>query len=254
MDQALQNGDEKKERLHPAQAQEIHTYRAGDEIVQEGDLSLFFYVLLSGQVRISQQGKKLRLLEDQDIFGLESVVFQKPSPYSARAVAKSRVAAYGTQALDYFIRETPRMIQTVLTSTLQQLMQTSRHFVQESELFSLEDVRVNFYSNGDVIIDEGSVGTEFYRLVSTQGGLNVSIHGKTISRIERPGEFFGEMAGLLSLPRQATVTSLGDSVVEVYSIEDLDVIIKDYPEIALQMMRTLVARLIDVNRQLTGNI
>jgi CRP-like cAMP-binding protein len=250
-DHAIVNPDG-KERMHPAQAEEIHTYRQGEEILSEGDHLTTFCVLLSGQVRLYQQGKKLRLLEEQDAFGLESVVFNRPCTYSARALTRARVATYGVQALDYFIRETPRMIRSLLTSTLHQLMQTSRQLAQDAELFSLEDVRVNFYSDGDQIIQEGTVGMDFFRLVSSQGGLKVTVQGKPVGRIEKPGEFFGEMAGLLHLPRQATVTSIGDSVVEAYSIDDLDIIIKDYPEIALQMMRTLVSRLGDVNRQLTG--
>ena len=251
IDRATLNTDDKGQR--PARAQEIRTYRQGEEILAEGEHMTSFFVLLSGQVRLYQKGRKLRLLEEQDVFGLESVVFNKASSYTARALTRSRVAAYGIDALDYFIRETPRMMQSVLVSTLQQLLQTSRYLVQEVESFSLEDVRVNFYSDGDIIIEEGSVGMDFFRLVSSQGGLKVTVQGKQVGRIERPGEFFGEMAGLLHLPRQATVVSMGDSVVEAYGIDDLDIIIKDYPEIALQMMRTLVGRLVDVNRQLTAN-
>lgn len=244
---------EDKEHQRSSRAQEIRTYRQGEDILSEGAPATNFFVLLSGQVRLYQQGRKIRLLEEQDIFGLESVVFNRPSTYTARALTRSRIAAYGVESLDYFIRETPRMMQSVLVSTLHQLLQTSRYLVQEVESFSIEDVRVNFYSDGDVIIEEGSVGTDFFRLVSSQGGLKVTVQGKQVGRIEKPGEFFGEMAGLLNLPRQATVISMGDSVVEAYNIDDLDIIIKDYPEIALQMMRTLVGRLVDVNRQLTGN-
>lgn len=243
----------RKDQQNPAQAEEIRTYRPGEEILSEGEHPANFFVLLSGQVRLYQQGKRLRLLEDQDVFGLESVVFNRPSNYSAKAVTKSRVATYGIDALDYFLRETPRMMRSLLVSVLQQLIQTSRQLIQEAEMLSLEDVRVNFYSDGDVILEEGAVGMDFYRLVSSEGGLKVTVQGKEVGHIENPGEFFGEMAGLLRLPRQATVVSVGDSVVEVYSVDDLDIIIKDYPDVALQMMRTLVNRLIDVNRRLSGS-
>lgn len=241
-----------QEGINPAHALEIHSYRYGDEIVREGEPSLYFYVILSGQVRISQKNKKIRVLNDHDIFGLENVVFSRPSSYSAKALTKSRVAMYGPEALDHFIHETPRMIQSIMVSTLHQLMQTTQNLTQESETFALDDVRVNFYSDNETVIEEGYVGTDFYRLVSSQGGLKVSIQGRHIATIAKPGEFFGEMAGLLGLPRQATVTSIGDSVVEVYNMDDLDIIIRDYPDVALQMMRTLVSRLIEVNRKLTG--
>jgi CRP-like cAMP-binding protein len=165
-------------------------------------------------------------------------------------LTKSRVAAYGLEALDYFIRENPRMTHSILLSLLQQLDQTSQNFAEGSEVFALEDIRVNFYSDGDTVIEEGTTGTNFYRLVSSQGGLKVTIGSKQVSMITKPGEFFGEMAGLLKLPRQATITSVGESVVEEYSMDDLEVIIRDYPEVAFQMMRTLVSRLIDANQKL----
>ncbi len=59
------------------------------------------------------------------------------------------------------------------------------------------------------------------------------------------------MAGLLSLPRQATVTSIGESVVERYGINDFETLIKDYPEVALQIMKSLVTRLLELTRKCT---
>jgi CRP-like cAMP-binding protein len=236
----------------PVKALDIHVYRYGDEIIREGEHTSCFFVILDGQVRITQHGRKIRLLEDHDVFGMESMIFKQPSLYSVKALTRSRVATYGHEALDHFIRENPRMTQNILVSVLQQLMQTSLHLAEETQAFALEDVRVDFYGDGEIIIKEGSVGTDFYRLVSSQGGLRVSIRGKEISRIKTPGEFFGEMAGLVGLPRQATVTSIGESMVESYSFNDLEVIIRDYPEIALRMMRTFVSRLINVNQQLTN--
>jgi len=251
MDEALLQIDDRDQGQPPVQALSIHTYRYGDEIIREGEEPTCFYVILSGQVRITQRGKKIRLLDDQDVFGLDSILLKQPSLYSARTLVKSRIAAYGPDALDNFIRENPRMIQSILVSVLHQLNQTTLNLTQESESFAIEDVRVSFYGDGDTIIQEGSTGTDFYRLVCSQGGLKVSIGEKEITRIEKPGEFFGEMAGLLNRPRQASITSIGESVVEAYSMADLDIIIRDYPEIAVQMMRTLVSRLIDVNLKLT---
>ena len=75
--------------------------------------------------------------------------------------------------------------------------------------------------------------------------------GRQLALINTPGEFFGEIAGLLNLPRQATVSSIGDSVVERYDMQNMDLIIKDYPEIALQITRTLISRLIQANVMLT---
>ena len=248
MEEAFQKSDEKHHsRLH--QARELYACQYGDELVREGEESPCFFVILSGQVKITKRGKSIRLLEDQDVFGLESILFKRTIPYTAKVMTASRIASYGPEALDHFFRENPRMTQSILTSSLQQLVQTTDSVLQEGGAFRLEEVHVDFYADGDKVVEEGALGTDFFRLVSTQGGLRVTKGGKEVSRIEAPGEFFGEMAGLLSLPRQATIISIGESVVERYGSDDLEVIIRDYPDVALQIMKTLVLRLAELSRK-----
>jgi CRP-like cAMP-binding protein len=250
MDTSVPKPDERNSPRSP-QALDLHSHRYGDEIVREGDESRCFYVILSGQVRISKRGKLIRFLEDQDVFGLEGILCKKAIPYTAKAMSKTRIASYGPEALDHFIRENPRMTESILNSTLQQLIQTSGNLAQDPGSFRLEEARVDFYQDGETIIHEGSPETDLFRLVSTQGGLRVIKGGKEVSRIDKPGEFFGEMAGLMSVPRQATVVSVGESLIERYGFEDFEVIIRDYPEVALEIMKTLVTRLVELTKKYT---
>jgi CRP-like cAMP-binding protein len=250
MANAFQMSEEKKHSDLP-RALALYACQYGDELVKEGEKSPCFFVILSGQVKISKRGKFIRLLEYQDVFGLESILFKRTIPYTAKVMTTSRIASYGPEALDHFFRENPRMTQSILASSLRQLVQTTDSVVQEEGAIRLEEVCVDFFSDGDKVVEEGTPGKDFFRLVSTQGGLKVTKAGKEVSRIEAPGEFFGEMACLLNLPRQATVTSIGESVVERYSSDDLEVIIRDYPEIALQILRTLVSRLAELSRKYT---
>lgn len=231
----------------PAQALDVKEYPYGGVIVREGDDCSNFFVVLSGEVQISERGRNIRVLTSHDTFGLESIVFKKASPYTARAITDARIASYGAETLDRFIRENPRMAQSILTSLLHQLKETTRHLAEESGAFALEGVRLNFYNDGDVIVEEGCTDKDFYRLVSSEGGLRVTSGGEEIAWIRKPGEFFGEMACLLDIPHQATVTSVGQSAVEIYGFNDIDIIAKDNPELVLQMMRTLVTRLRDLS-------
>ena len=243
--------DERNQSQNRLQALQIRNYSYGEEIVREGDNPPCFFVVLSGQVRLSRRGKVILHLADQDIFALEHLMLKRPCFYTATAMIESRIAAYGPEALDHLIRNSPRMTQNIMASVSRQLARLSQGATQTIDSFSLEDVEVKFFSDGEVIIEEGTVGKELYRLVSTQSGLRVSIKNKEISFINTPGEFFGEMAGILNLPRQATITSIGESVVEKYNLENIEVIIKEHPEIAHQMMRTLISRLVEMNLRLT---
>ncbi|MCU0586757.1 MAG: cyclic nucleotide-binding domain-containing protein [Syntrophobacteraceae bacterium] len=229
------------------QALEVRAYPYGGIIVREGDDCEVFYVVLSGEVQISERGRNIRVLSPHDTFGLESVVFKKPSSYTARAITETRVASYGPDALDRFIRGNPRMAQSILKSLLHQLKDTTRTLADESGDFSIEGVRVHYYGDGDKIIEEGAMARVFFRLVSSEGGLRVTSDGEEIAVIRKPGEIFGEMACLLDAPHQSTVTSLGPSTVEVYELSDMDAVAKDNPELVLQMMRALVGRLSDPN-------
>lgn len=231
----------------PAQALDIKDYPYGGVIVREGDECSNFFVVLSGEVQISERGRNIRVLTSFDTFGLESIVFKKMSSYTARAITDSRVASYGPEALDLFIRDNPRMAQSILASLLHQLKETTRSLAEETGAFALEGVRMNFYGDGDVIVEEGSTSKDFYRLVSSHGGLRITSGGEEIGQIIKPGEFFGEMACFLDIPHQSTVTSVGESAVEIYGFSDIDIIAKDNPELVLQMMRTLVTRLRDLN-------
>lgn len=249
MSDIVDRADENR-AFHPSQAVSIRIYRSGEDVIREGEHFDGFFVALDGQVRIIQRGRKIRLLEPRDVFGLEGVLLKKPSPYVARTMGKTRIARYGPDALDHFIRQNPRMTRDILASAVTQLMQTSHNLSMEFNSFSLEDVRIDFFEDGAVILEEGTTGAEFFRLVSSQGGLSVSVKGGEVARIDKPGEFFGELAALLKLPRLATVTSIGESAVQMYRMDDLDIILKDYPEIALQIIRKLTVRPIDADSPL----
>lgn len=251
MVETLNKADERDQSHHRLQPLQIRTYAAGEEIVLEGDEPLCFFVILNGQVRLSKRGNVILNLADQDLFGLEQLVLKHPCFYTATALTESRIAAYGPEALDHFLRSNPRMTRNILASVLRQLARLTRSSLQSADSFSIEDVDVKFYGDGEVIIKEGTTSREFYRIVSTQGGLRVSIKDEELACISMPGEFFGEIAGLLNLPRQATVSSIGDSVVERYDLESIESIIREHPEVAVQMIRTLISRLIDLNVKLT---
>ncbi|MGA2402364.1 MAG: cyclic nucleotide-binding domain-containing protein [Syntrophobacteraceae bacterium] len=228
-------------KKHPAQALQVAVFQKGQVIMSTGQQSPFFLVILSGQVVLSKNGKAIRLLKEHDIFGLESLLSRKPSFYTAHALRKSRIAKYGPETLDHLIRESPRMIQKVLTSVLNQLTQTTSNLLGSPEQLLVDEERVRFYEDGEVILEEMSGGTEFYRLVSTQGGLRVTAGGREITRIFKPGEFFG----LTGAHAHACIISIGQSVVEKYGTDDLDIIIRDYPEAARQIMCTLIERISD---------
>ena len=181
----------KKSRNDPAQAIEVAIFQAGEQIIPLGFDSPYFFVILSGQVMLTQKGKRIRTLGELDIFGLESLLLRRPSHYRAEAVQKCRIAKYSPEILDYLIRKSPRMVENVLSSMVRQLTQTVGNLLEPPpETFEAKD-RVLYISDGEEIRDDMDGGSALYRLISTEDRVQVTIEGRETMRITKPGEFFG---------------------------------------------------------------
>jgi CRP-like cAMP-binding protein len=143
------------------------------------------------------------------------------------------------------------MSRGILMSLLGQLKQTAQAAGRQEPGEVLDSIDIRFCSDGEVIIKEGSRETDIFKLVSTEQGLQVSRGGKEIGVILTPGEFFGEMASVLKQERSATITSRGESVVQVYSAEHIQDMIEEHPEVARRMIGTLAKRLSQAIRKIT---
>lgn len=102
---------------------------------------------------------------------------------------------------------------------------------------SADEIRV---LPGYVLAREGQPGRSFY--VIATGRAAVSIGGNHIVSLG-PGDFFGEMSILEDRPRVATVTAETPMVLMEFSVNDFLEMIRTMPGVAVNVMRTLSARL-----------
>jgi hypothetical protein len=221
------------------QATEVKVFQRGEEILPQGRQCLSFFAILSGEVILSRNGKRIGILGEHDIFGLESLLLKTPSSYRAEAAMECRVASYGPEALDHLIYNSPRMIQNLLASVVRQLALRTSNPLDFPPDYAADNARICFYKDGEVIYDEMSGGSDLYRLIASEGGLVISAGGQEICRIDKSGEFFGFPVSCA----HASVQSVGESVVEKYCTDDLDILARDYPESAAQIMRMMIERL-----------
>ena len=99
----------------------------------------------------------------------------------------------------------------------------------------------------DIVFIEDSLGDSMYLIES--GQVKVSTGSGSQEKVINylgPGNFFGEMALLLGQRRSATVTVTIDADLWVLYKSDLDELLADHPNIALQLSRELSRRLSDV--------
>jgi type IV pilus assembly protein PilB len=100
---------------------------------------------------------------------------------------------------------------------------------------------VERYEDKDVIIREGNMDIDFFKLV--QGGLYVVKGGKKIAEIVQPGEYFGEMSAITGEPRSASIISKGRSMIKRFPGDKLSEVIEKYPDVAKHLFGVLAARL-----------
>ena len=228
---------------------EIREYKQGEVIVREGDPNRHFYAILQGEVQIYQMEKPIRILTDRDVFGLENHYRGIPYTTTAKATRISRIATYESELIEEIAYAKPALAAMIMRSAFLQLEQTTS--IAEANIPYSETINLDIreYSDGEVVIEEGTSGTEIYKLYQTEGGLEVLKKDVRIGVITKPGEYFGEMSFILNEPRSATIRSIGTSMVEVIPVQDggLDRIINENPEVANKIIATLAQRLKQAN-------
>jgi len=234
-----------------ASALEIRTYGEDKEIVSEGGHSNHFYVVLSGNVKILRRNRQLAILGERDVFGLESCFLNRPSSVSARSVDSTRIALYDRDTIEFILYERPQMSKGILVSLLGQLTQTMQAVAPEDSESKMQNIDMRFYRDSEVIIQEGARETDIFKLISAEQGLVVLKGGMEVGYISNPGEFFGEMGSVLKEARSATIVSRGNSVVQVYSGEDIQDMIEEHPEIAKRIIANLAKRLSQATKKIS---
>ena len=93
---------------------------------------------------------------------------------------------------------------------------------------------------GDSLMEEGQGGREFFVLV--EGAVVVKRRGRKLADLG-PGDWFGEIAILTYKPRTATVTAISPVRLLVISDRAFRRVVETTPRIALNVLRSVAARL-----------
>ena len=96
-------------------------------------------------------------------------------------------------------------------------------------------------SPGETILRQGEEGSGFFVLKT--GTLEVYKDDVLLAVIMYPGTIFGEMGDILGRPRTCTVKAKNASTIAFYPVDSLDALVKENPEIAVKLIRTLASRL-----------
>ena len=127
--------------------------------------------------------------------------------------------------------------------------------LSEEELgYISEKMIARHYESGKFIFFEDSEGEQCFFVV--QGSVKVTRLSKdgreVILAMLNEGEFFGEMALLDGESRSANVIALEETEVLTLNREDFLVVLHDYPQIAIQLLKEMAHRLRKSDRQIAS--
>ena len=105
--------------------------------------------------------------------------------------------------------------------------------------------------DGERIVRAGDHGSEMYVIKSGRVRISRQMAGRDVTMSELgPGDFFGEMSLLESLPRDADAISVGETRLLVLSAGSLLVRLRRDPTFALEMLHRLSGRVRALNAEL----
>jgi len=103
----------------------IREYAPRELVITEGSENDRFYVVLQGKIEIYHSNKKIRILNDGDVFGIEYYYLDRPYSIAAATVTQSRIASYHISMVREIIYDHPRLSHQIMASLAKQIEQTT---------------------------------------------------------------------------------------------------------------------------------
>ncbi len=211
---------------------ELRIIAPDDDVVRQDTPCDTFYMVASG-VGCSEEwdvtGEMVvgAYLEEGDFFGEAAFMPERESLYGFTVRASARMLVGGIRRRDFeaFMRMFPDVAEQVRENVENlRLLRNTMIFKELSPSlvsFVLARIRHEHYKAGETVITEGELGRRFFiikrgsaeALIESEGGQ------RRVGGI-KSGDYFGEIALLMDVPRTATVRAVEDLDVGVIDKED----------------------------------
>ncbi|XP_049806715.1 cGMP-dependent protein kinase, isozyme 1-like isoform X1 [Schistocerca nitens] len=196
-----------------AEAMSLQVLDSSGFVIEEGEIGRHLYVSAAGRFEVIKGGKSLGTFGPGTAFGEIAILYNTKRQASIKADEGASVWVLDRRIFKQImmrtgLQKTEDNIKFLRTVPILEGL-SERALAAISEL-----VRVEFFAPNTVIVRQGDEGDTFYII----SGGNVQCSKKTSSGVEEKlavlgtGEYFGELALLHSIVRQATVTALHPGV------------------------------------------
>jgi CRP/FNR family transcriptional regulator, cyclic AMP receptor protein len=120
-------GLEPRVRRRLAEIGKRRTYSANEEIVREGSTGTALYILLSGEARVEQDGKKIGQLSAGDFFGELALIEEHPRSATVVADSETDCLLYPAWEFTALLEEHPEVAVPIMRVLIRRLHRSEHH-------------------------------------------------------------------------------------------------------------------------------
>jgi CRP-like cAMP-binding protein len=230
----------------------------GQVIIRQGDKGDKFYIIAQGHVEVTQRDERgvseiVNQLDRGDYFGELALLRDAPRNATCRATVPTKVLSLSRDDFDRLVKARFALREKVDRSIawadlLRRMPLFAELDAQQIQLIAAQ-LREETYEPGAVIMRQGEIGKTFYVIESGRVQVSVTQDGEDKVVAERgPGEYVGEIALLLEVPRTATITALSPVRLLTLHKSDFDRLVVAHLYVSQGLERETSRRMIDLRR------
>ncbi|MBM4466209.1 MAG: cyclic nucleotide-binding domain-containing protein [Chloroflexi bacterium] len=236
----------------------VEHYSPGQVIIRQGERGDRFYIIRRGHVEVTQRDERgvsevVNQLDRGDYFGELALLRDAPRNATCRATIPTEVLSLSRQDFDRLVKARFALREKVDRSIAQADLLRRMPLFAELDALQIQlivaQLREETYEPGAIIIRQGEIGETFYVIESGRVQVSVAQDGEERVVAERgPGEYVGEIALLLKVPRTATVRALTPTRMLTLHKDDFDQLVVKRLYVSRGLERETSRRMIDLRR------
>lgn len=223
-----------------AESMQVHERQQGDVIFNRGEEGESLFFVTRGQVEVATGSQELGRLDPGECFGEFSFLTEQPRAASVRALEATELLELSQSSMQVVVRARPRLREVLFKMYRERAM---LNVLTQSPLFEMLKAQDREKVAGlmelvpldaeEVVFQRGAPGDCLYLI--KRGRVEVrgeTTDGKDVKlAVLEPHQFFGEVSFLTGVPRTATIVTLEECELLKLPEEELQRLVRDYPEL-----------------------
>ena len=236
----------------------LERHPAGRRIIRQGDRGDKFYIVRQGHVEVTQRDavgvtRVVNQIDRGGYFGEVALLRDAPRNATCRTTVPTETLALSREDFNTLVRGRFAMQGKLDRSLARAELLRRLPLFAEMDGLRIQQVAARLQeehlAEGTVFIRQGEIGDRFYLTERGRVQVFVTENGQERSVVERgPGEYVGEIALLLEVPRTASVRALAPTELLTLSREEFDRLVQTDLRASERLERETSRRVSDLAR------